>query len=54
MWIVAISMGKTEEFIAENSSLPSAEKTQEENVEIVSLDNYIHQLKILVNIWLFK
>ena len=41
-----MSMGKTEEFIAENSSLPSAEKAQEENVEIVSLANYICQLKI--------
>lgn len=49
MWIVAISMGKTEEFIAENSSLPSVEKTQEENVGIVSFADYICQLKILVN-----
>lgn len=49
-----MSMGKTEEFIAENSSLPSAEKAQEENVEIVSLANCICQLKILVNTWLFQ
>ena len=50
---MAISMGITEEFIAANSSLHSAEKnTEVENLEVVVLA--ICQLNTLVNTWLFR